>query len=103
LKYDEFIIGYNGKAGTEIVLKKDSSDQIDITLTGEAIGALGYQDNFAKVTLYLEHPYVDADGLDTRTGLVPTMQEIIENAVNVFSKIKLMGGVPILDYVDISQ
>jgi hypothetical protein len=37
LKYDEFIIGYNGKAGTEIVLKKDSSDQIDITLTGEAI------------------------------------------------------------------
>jgi hypothetical protein len=36
LKYDEFIIGYNGKAGTEIV-KEDSSDQIDITLTGEAI------------------------------------------------------------------
>lgn len=100
--HDEFIIGYNGKAGTEIVLKKDSSDQIDITLSGEAIGALGYQDNQAKVTLYLEHPYVDADGLDTRTGLVPTMQEIVENAVKTLSRMELMGGVSILDYIDIA-
>jgi len=101
-KVDSFIIGYNGKAGTEIVLKENSSDVIDITLSGEAIGALGYQDNSAKVTLYLEYPYVDENGLDIATGLVPSMQEIIENAVNVFKRMTLMGGVSILDYIDIA-
>lgn len=102
IKNDSFIIGYNGKAGTEIVLSENTSDVIDFTLSGEAIGALGYQDNSVRVSLYLEYPYVDADGLDVTTGLVPTMQQIIENAVDVAKRMTLMGGVSILDYIDIA-
>lgn len=102
IKNDSFIIGYNGKAGTEIKLSKNTSDVIDFTLSGDAIGALGYQDSSVKVSLYLEYPYVDENGLDLRTGLVPTMQEIIENAIDVAKRMTLMGGVSILDYIDIS-
>lgn len=102
IKNDSFIIGYNGKPGTEIKLSKNTSDVIDFTLSGDAIGALGYQDSSVKVSLYLEYPYVDKDGLDLKTGLVPTMQEIVENAINVAKRMTLMGGVSILDYIDIS-
>lgn len=102
IKNDSFIIGYNGKAGTEIVLSENTSDVIDFTLSGEAIGALGYQDNSVRVSLYLEYPYVDADGFDLTTGLTPTMQQIIENAVDVAKRMTLMGGVSILDYIDIA-
>jgi hypothetical protein len=102
IKNDSFIIGYNGKAGTEIKLSKNTSDVIDFTLYGDAIGALGYQDSSVKVSLYLEYPYVDEEGKDIKTGLVPTMQEIIENAIAVAKRITLMGGVSILDYIDIS-
>jgi hypothetical protein len=102
IKNDSFIIGYNGKAGTEIKLSKNNSDVIDFTLSGDAIGALGYQDSSVRVSLYLEYPYVDEDGLDLKTGLVPTMQEIVENAIDVAKRMTLMGGVSILDYIDIS-
>lgn len=102
IKNDSFIIGYNGKAGTEIKLSKNTSDVIDFILSGDAIGALGYQYSSVKVSLYLEYPYVDENGLDLRTGLVPTMQEIIENAIDVAKRMTLMGGVSILDYIDIS-
>lgn len=102
IKNDSFIIGYNGKAGTEIVLTKNTSDVIDFTLSGAAIGALGYQDSSVRVSLYLECPYVDANGLDIATGLAPTMQQIIENAVDVAKRMTLMGGVSILNYIDIT-
>jgi hypothetical protein len=102
IKNDSFIIGYNGKAGTEIKLSQNTSDVIDFTLSGAAIGALGYQDNSVKVSLYLEYPYVDENGLDLVTGVAPTMQEIIENAIDVAKRMTLMGGVSILDYIDIS-
>lgn len=102
IKNDSFIIGYNGKLGTEIKLAKNTSDVIDFTLSGDAIGALGYQDSSVRVSLYLEYPYVDADGRDVSTGLVPTMQQIIENAVDVAKRMTLMGGVSILNYIDIT-
>jgi hypothetical protein len=102
IKTDEFIIGYNGKAGTGIVVKEGASDVIDVTLTGDAIALLGYQDGQATVKLYLEYPYVREDGtcIDCE-GTVPSMQEIIEKAIIRFKNMKLMGGVPITDFIEI--
>ena len=34
--------------------------------------------------LEMHYPYVDVNGNDLKTGLVPTMQEIVENAVSKF-------------------
>lgn len=102
IKTDEFIIGYNGKAGTGIAVKAGASDVIDVTLTGDAIAGLGYQDGQATVKIYLEYPYVREDGtcVDCDGG-VPSMQEIVEKAVARFQKMTLMGGVPITDFIDI--
>jgi hypothetical protein len=100
IKVDEFIIGYNGKAGTELTLKQSSSAQIDITLCGEPMYMLGYENGEVVVTLHLDAPYTDEDG-NVVAGEFATMQEAVENAVNVFNRMTLLGGVPITDYVDV--
>ena len=96
---DEVIIGYNGKAGTEITLKQNSSAQIDVTLCGEPIHMLGYDSGEVVLTLYLDAPYLDENG-DVVKGEFATMQEAVENAVKIFNKMTLLGGVPVTDYVD---
>jgi hypothetical protein len=98
---DSFIIGYNGKNGTEITVKENSSSSIDITLCGEPIKYLGYKNGEVTVSLYLEYPYVDADGYckDCANGVF-TMQEVIEKAVAVFNNMLLLGQTPITDYVE---
>jgi hypothetical protein len=77
LKY-EFIIVTTEKQ-VQRSSRKDS-DQMTSLLQAKLL-SISYQDNFQSN--HLEHPYVDGLDSDTRTGLVPTMQEIIENAVNV--------------------
>lgn len=99
IKVDEFVIGYNGKAGTEIVLKQNSAAQIEVTLSGEPMYMLGYENGEVVLTLHLEAPYLDENG-DVIAGEFATMQEAIENAVSTFNKMTLLGGVPVTDYVD---
>lgn len=99
IKVDEFIIGYNGKAGTEITLKQNSAAQIDVTLSGEPMYMLGYTHGEVVLTLYLNAPYLDEDGNEV-AGEFATMQEAVENAVNTFNNMTLLGGVPVTDYVD---
>lgn len=91
---DSFIIGYDGiNDDSAITLANGDNEVIDITLTGEAIGMLGYKSSSVTVKLYLSAPL----------GTEPfTMQEIIENAVKTFKEIKLLGGVPITDYIKIN-
>ena len=86
---DEVIIGYNGKAGTEITLKQNSSAQIDVTLCGEPIHMLGYDSGEVVLTLYLDAPYLDENG-DVVKGEFATMQEAVENAVKIFNKMTLV-------------
>lgn len=98
---DNFTIGWNGKNGTEITLKKNSASSIDITLCGEPIDFLGYSNGEVTVTLYLEYPYVDENGYcEECTNGTFTMQEVIEKAVTVFNRMTLLGGTPITDYVE---
>lgn len=89
---DDFIIGYDGvNDSSAIVLANGDNEVIDIKLCGEAIGMLGYENSEVIVKLYLEAP---------NTGTF-TMHEIIEKAVERFKNIKLVGGVPITNYIDI--
>jgi len=100
IKVDDFIIGYNGKAGTGITLKQNSTAEIGITLCGEPMYMLGYENGEVTVKLYLEAPYQDADG-NIVAGEFETMHQAVENAIKVFNRMTLIGGVPITDYVDI--
>jgi hypothetical protein len=103
LKVDDFIIGWNGKAGTEIVLKANSSDVIELELCGEPMYMLGYTEGKVVIPVYMEYPYVDEEGFcaECANGVF-TMQEVIERAVKQFKKTLLLGQVPITEYVDIS-
>ena len=90
---DEFIIGYDGiNADTALVLTNGDNEVIDITLSGEAIGMLGYPGATVTVKLHLEAP---------NTGTF-TMHEIVEKAVLRLKDITLVGGVPITEYLTIT-
>ena len=90
---DEFIIGYDGiNNDTAIVLSNGDNEVIDITLSGDAIGMLGYPEAKVTVKLYLEAP---------NTGTF-TMHEIVEKGVERLKEITLVGGVPITEYIDIT-
>lgn len=90
---DEFIIGYNGiNPDTALVMSNGDNEVIDITLSGEAIGMLGYPEAKVTVKLYLEAP---------NTGTF-TMHEIVEKGVERLKDIELVGGVSILNYIDIT-
>lgn len=99
---DDFVLGYNVKAGTEIKIGEKTSTFVDITLSGASMYNLGYDKGMITHRLEMHYPYVDDNGVcsDCATGVV-TMQEIVENAIEKFNKIKLLGQVPITDYVDI--
>ena len=90
---DSFIIGYDGiNASSAIVLSNGDNEVIDITLSGEAIGMLGYEGAKVTLKLYLEAP---------NTGSF-TMHQIIEEAVARFKKMTLIGNVPVTDYININ-
>lgn len=90
---DEFIIGYNGiNPDTALVMSNGDNEVIDITLSGEAIGMLGYPEAKVTVKLYLEAP---------NTGTF-TMHEIVEKGVERLKNVTLVGGVPITNYIDIT-
>lgn len=89
---DDMIIGYDGvNVSSAIVLQAGDNEVIDLTLSGEPIGMLGYTDAKVSIKIPLIVP---------REGNF-TMQEVIHNAVKVLKEVKLLGGVPITDFVDI--
>ncbi len=91
-KVDKMIIGYDGiNADTAIVMSNGDNEIIDLTLSGEAIGMLGYEHARVTVQLFLTAPNEGAF----------TMHEIIEEGVKRLKEIKLKGGVPITEYIDI--
>ena len=90
---DEFIIGYDGiNDSSALVMTNGDNEVIDITLAGQAIGMLGYPEAKVTVKLYLEAP---------NTGSF-TMHQIVEEGVKRLKNITLVGGVSILNYIDIT-
>ena len=90
---DEVLIGYDGiNADTALVLENGDNETLDITLKGDALGMLGYKDGKVTVKLHLRAPNEGAF----------TMQQIVEEGVELLKRMTLIGGVPITEYVDIT-
>lgn len=88
---DKMTLGYNGiDADSAIVLEQGENEEISITLCGEPIGMIGYADAEVEVKLYMDQP---------NTGDLKTMQQIVEEQVEIFNNYKLMGDIPITNYV----
>lgn len=89
---DEFILGYDGfDAATAIDLAQGVNEEIGVTLSGEVIGAIGYKDAAVELKVYLEAP---------NTGTY-TNQEIVEGAVDRLNNMRLMGDIPLSNYVEV--
>ena len=86
ISVDEFVLGYNGKAGTEIKIGAATSTYVDITLEGDSMFNLGYVEGKTTVRLEMHYPYIDDNGVcsDCTNGVV-TMQEIVEHAAKKFN------------------
>lgn len=90
---DEFLIGYNGfDADTALTFENGDNEELDLELSGKAMGVLGYENAKVNLKLYFEAP---------NTGDF-TNQEIVEGAVERLKRKTLIGGVPITDYIDIT-
>ena len=88
---DSFTLGYNGLDNdSAIVLDQGANEEISITLCGEVIGAIGFSQAEVEVKLYLDQP---------NTGALKSMQEVVETAVTQFNEYKLMGDIPVTNYV----
>lgn len=99
IKVDDFTIGFNGKAGTELTLKQHSASTIQVELSGAGMEHLGYNSGKYVAVVNLTSPYLDENGNPTGED-AKTMQEIVENAVAEFNRMTLLGGAPITDYVE---
>lgn len=90
---DEVLIGYDGiNADTALTFSNGDNEVLDITLKGEAIGMLGYDNGEVTVKLYLEAPNEGSF----------TNHEIVEKGVETLLKTTLKGGIPITQYLDIT-
>jgi len=90
---DRWYFGYDGyDANKAIVLQNGQTEIIDITLEGTAFGFLGYSDSKVVLKMYLTAPNEGAF----------TMQQIVEEAVERLKKERLIGGVPVTDYINIA-
>ncbi len=90
---DKMIVGYDGiDATSAIVLTAGDNEVLDITLSGEAIGMLGYEDATVTIKQHLTAP---------STGSF-TMHQIITEAVQELKNVKLRGNVPITNYISIN-
>ena len=92
-KTDEFLIGYNGfDADSALTFENGDNEELDLELSGQAMGILGYEDARVNLKLYFEAP---------NTGAF-TNHEIVEKAVERLKERTLLGGVPITDYLEIT-
>lgn len=89
---DRFVIGYNGfDEDTAISLEPGETESINITLSGEAIGMMNYNDGKASFTFTFGKPH-EGDMTD---------QEVVEELVQRMRRAQFAGGIPITKYVDI--
>lgn len=99
---DDFVIGFNGEDGSEIVLDNGENEVIEVCLKGDLMGMIGLPDSKHVATINLTAPL---DGVRATTATPAagewTMQEIIENAYTELKNYKLPGNIPITEYVDV--
>ncbi|MAX51582.1 MAG: hypothetical protein CMH22_06340 [Methylophaga sp.] len=104
ISVDHMILGYDGfNASSAIVLEEGATEKISITLSGEIIGDLGYEDSQYTIEETLIAPYgaKATDQTEADAGAW-TDQEVVEDLVERLKNYELLGKVPLSNYVDIS-
>lgn len=91
-KVDDFIVGFDGRDGTEFSFLPGETTEISVKLHGEAMGYLGYNQSEVLLKAYLRAPEVQAD---------INNEEIVMEAIMQLKGMELLGQVDINDYVDI--
>lgn len=92
---DDFVIGFNGAAGSEIELDNSENEVIQVTLKGDIIGMMGLPDRKHVFNINLTAPHTGVKGVDW------TMHEIVEKAYLELKNSKFPGNIPITNVVDI--
>jgi hypothetical protein len=92
---DDFVIGFNGEAGSEIDLNSAENEVIELTLKGDLMGMIGLPDRKHVARVNLTAPIEGTKNTDW------TMHELVENAYLELKNYKLPGNIPITDYVDV--
>jgi hypothetical protein len=89
---DELLIGYDGiNANTALTFEEGAHEVLDITISGEGLGLLGYPNSKETVRLYFEK----------EEGSTETNQEIVEKAVERLKGTWLKESTPITNLIDI--
>lgn len=102
--FDELTIGYNGiDPETSMSFKAGDNVVIDLELSGEAMGLLGYKDNMVNVKVYIDVPECDYENTCEDCDPCATQcKEVVDLAVKRLKEKVLLGNVPITDYIDIT-
>lgn len=92
-KVDEFYIGYDGiNYSTALTFEEGDNEELDIELSGEGIGLMGYTDAIANVKIYF----------DKEEGSTETNQEIVEKAVERIKMTRLKENVAITEFITVT-
>lgn len=88
---DEFIVGYDGiNADTALTFEVGQREELDIELSGEAIGLFGYTDAIANVKLYFDKEEGQTD------------QEVVLKAIERAKEMRLKENVNLTEFVEIT-
>ena len=93
--HDDFVIGYNGAAGSELSFSNGDNEVFQLTLSGRAMEFLGYKDGTATAQFQMEAPNTGTKNTDW------TDHEIVEQAIEKLKNYEFIGQVKLSDYVDI--
>lgn len=99
---DDFIVGYNGQAGSELSFQNGDNEPLHLILSGAAMEYAGYQKGMATVQVLFDAPN---EGTKNTTGVATanewTDQEVVENAIERLKNYRLIGDQELSRYVDI--
>ena len=86
---DDFIIGFNGRDGSEISLGEGETEILQVSLSGPAIGALGFSSNSYTAQISLIR------------GNGETMQEVVERGALQLRDFVMAGGHTLSEFADV--
>lgn len=103
IKVDEQILGYNGHdADSAIVLEAGDDKEIQLRLSGPALGILGYPDQEVVITERLTAPNGTKSLAASPAAGTWTDHQVVEEAVERLNRTVVMGSVQLSDYVEIT-
>lgn len=100
---DDFVIGFNGKDGSEIKVDTATNETIELRIAGNLLGMYGMPNREYTAKVNLTGP-IKGDK-NTTSNNAPanewTDHELVENAYLELRKHKIPGGIPITNFLDI--